>query len=167
MRTFLPILMGFVLAVIVVTLGLKPWERRVAQPIAFNHRAHVEEVGLPCEGCHEFVEKRQAASIPNRELCLDCHEEKITESPEADKIRQYERKGKAIPWVRITYLPDHVFFSHRRHVAFGKVECITCHGEMGMRERPPGRPLVRLAMETCMSCHQQRQVKNDCLTCHR
>ena len=167
MKKFFPILIGFVLAVVVVSLGLKPWERRVYQPIAYNHRVHVENVGLSCTGCHEFAEQREAAGIPNQEFCMNCHEEKISDNPETDKIRQYAKKGEAIPWRRITYIPKHVYFSHRRHVAFGKIDCTTCHGKMGERESPPTRPLIPIRMETCISCHQQRGVNTDCLTCHR
>jgi hypothetical protein len=167
MKKFVPFLVGFVVAVVPVTLALAPWERLVRQPIAFNHRVHVEEVGLSCTGCHEFAEEREMASVPNQDTCLNCHDVETAESPEVGKIRQYVQTNKPIPWKRIHLLPTHVFFSHRRHVTLGKVECTTCHGEMGKRQRPPKKPMVRLAMEDCMACHQQQQVNNDCLTCHR
>lgn len=166
-RKFAPFLIGFVVAVLLVTLGLRPWERRVQQPIAFNHRIHVEDVGLPCTGCHEFAEERAAASVPNKTLCLNCHAEAISQNPEEDKIRQYAQRNEEIPWVRVHQTRPDVFFSHRRHVALGKIACTTCHGEMGKRERPPQKPPIRLAMEDCIACHQQRRVSTDCLTCHR
>jgi hypothetical protein len=30
-------------------------------------------------------------------------------------------------WKKLTSVPQHVFFSHRRHTKFGRLECSVCH----------------------------------------
>jgi len=44
-----------------------------AQPIAFPHTRHVEDLGLDCTFCHRNVEKGAAATIPSVGLCMTCH----------------------------------------------------------------------------------------------
>jgi hypothetical protein len=137
----------------------------VVQPIQFNHKAHTEK-GLSCSFCHQFVDRAAFAGIPRGEFCMTCHQGAITESPEEEKIREYAAKGMEIPWQRIYEAPGHVFFSHRRHVALGGIECAECHGPVGESTAPLKRPAVTIAMDTCMDCHAQRQVSNDCNACH-
>ena len=91
----------------------------------------------------------------------------ITESPEEEKIRQYAAKGMEIPWQRVYRVPSHVYFSHRRHVTLGGLDCAACHGDVKGSSVPVTRPAVVLDMKACMDCHQKRQASNDCDGCHR
>ena len=42
------------------------------QPIPFNHRFHVREIGMQCAYCHGGVESSAIAPIPPVELCMGC-----------------------------------------------------------------------------------------------
>lgn len=139
----------------------------VRQPIAFNHQLHVEEVGADCTDCHRYATTGVRATIPNIEVCVDCHEEAQTESPEEARVVEHVQAGRPIPWLQVNWVPDHVYFSHRRHTAIAGLECETCHGPMRDRRLPVGRPAVRLTMDYCMRCHQTEGASNDCLNCHR
>ena len=58
-----------------------------------------------------------------------------------------------IEWVLIHKLPDHAYFNHAQHVKVGKVECTTCHGEVGeMEEVYQHSPLT---MGWCINCHRK------------
>lgn len=138
----------------------------VTQPIQFNHKAHVEK-GLPCDGCHQSVEKAASAGIPKTETCMMCHQGAITDSPEEEKVRQYGDKGLQIPWQRVYEVQGHVYFSHRRHVALGGVECVQCHGPVGESTAPVTVAAVPVRMDRCVGCHTQKGVTIDCNACHR
>ena len=136
------------------------------QPIAFNHRLH-KEAGVECINCHPYFETRRFAGKPTLEVCLECHEEPMTESPEEAKIREYASEDKEIPWVRLYQMPTHVFFTHRGHVAGAGIQCETCHGKIGETVKPPSKPLKTLSMNDCMECHRKNKANNDCLACHK
>ncbi len=136
------------------------------QPIQFSHKAHVEK-GLACDTCHQSVETASFAGMPATETCMMCHQVAITDSPEEEKVRQYGEKGFRIPWQRVYEVPGHVYFSHRRHVGLGRVECIKCHGSVGESAAPLTVAAVPIRMERCMTCHAQEGAANDCNACHR
>jgi hypothetical protein len=138
----------------------------VIQPIAFNHQKHLA-VGLTCDSCHQYYEQHAVAGLPRTELCMGCHAAPLTESPEEEKVRSYGERGHEIPWIKIHVLPDHSFFSHRRHVALGKLDCVVCHGDMARRTTPVTAPAVKLTMDWCVGCHTRRHVTSDCNACHR
>jgi hypothetical protein len=48
----------------------------------------------------------------------------------------------------------------------GKLQCQTCHGEIGESQIPPAEPFVQMTMSWCMNCHTKKKVTNDCLACH-
>jgi len=141
--------------------------RPLRQPIQFNHAKHTQGLELACTMCHEGVEDRLRAALPGVEVCLGCHEEAVTDSPEEAKIRDYAAHGEEIPWRRLYRVPSHVFFSHRRHVSVAHLGCEACHGAMATVERPPPRPLKRIAMQACLACHRSRGASTDCISCHR
>lgn len=137
-----------------------------SQPIRYNHAVHIAN-GLTCVDCHTGAREQVKATLPTLETCLMCHAEAVTDSPEEEKIRQLAAAGQGISWRRINRVPPHVYFSHRRHVALGGLECAECHGPMETLTAPPQRPFRPLSMEACLDCHQQRKVDSDCDRCHR
>jgi hypothetical protein len=135
------------------------------QPIAFNHKLH-KEAGVECIDCHRFFQTQRYAGKPSLQVCLECHEEPMTESPEEAKIQEYAKENKEIPWKKLSRTPDHVFFTHQRHVVGAALECETCHGKIGETVKPPSKPLKTLSMDDCMDCHWESGADNDCLACH-
>ena len=138
----------------------------VTQPIQFSHKAHVEK-GLPCDGCHQSVERASTAGIPQTDTCMMCHQGAITDSPEEEKVRQYAEKGVQVPWQRVYRVPAHVYFSHRRHVSLGNIKCVQCHGDVADSVVPVTVAAVPVQMDRCLGCHVQKGVTTDCDACHR
>ncbi len=137
------------------------------QPVAFSHRLHVEEAGTLCADCHLYAETGMRATIPNVDICAYCHSEPLTESPDEARVVEYIVSGEPIPWQKVNVMPDHVFFSHRRHTAIAELECQTCHGSVAQMDEALSRPLIRITMDRCMSCHEEGEASNDCILCHR
>lgn len=138
----------------------------VRQPVAYSHALHLTEAGMDCVECHIGVETQLKATLPSIKRCKSCHTKSKTGSPDEALVVEAVISGTEIPWNRIYELPDHVFFSHRRHVKSGKVSCTVCHGEMEKLTEPATGPLKPFTMDTCMSCHDNKSISNDCLTCH-
>lgn len=134
----------------------------LAQPAPFNHARHT---ALACAVCHSGVDSRARATLPPLELCRRCHATAPAGFPEAAFTEA--KGGGRFEWKRVTRLPEHVFFSHRRHVASGRLECASCHGDIGQQQRPPVRPPLRLDMDACLSCHRREGISEDCAACHR
>ncbi|MCK5552018.1 MAG: hypothetical protein KAJ09_02650, partial [Deltaproteobacteria bacterium] len=84
------------LVVIVVFFFTTVMGRGAKHPIQFNHKSHKEQ-GLECITCHQYAQKHTFAGSPKLEVCLECHEEPITESPEEAKIRKYAEENEEIP----------------------------------------------------------------------
>src|SRR4030066_1204073 len=117
-----------VLAMVWVVFGAR---QTIIQPISYNHKLHVEKAELKCVDCHLYVETMAAATIPNIEVCSDCHSgEPLSDSPEELKLLKYIEAGEKIPWQKIYTVPAHGYFSHRRHVTIGEIECSKCHGKV-------------------------------------
>jgi c(7)-type cytochrome triheme protein len=154
-------------ALLALTLSSCTGSKNHPQPIAFNHEKHVEEVGLSCLDCHTQARTHQKASIPNIETCRNCHEEAMTDSKEEEKLVAYIRNNQPIPWAQVHQVPDHAYFSHRRHVALGEIACQDCHGDVSRMTAPFTKPYTKMDMKFCTRCHDQKQVTNDCSTCHR
>ena len=158
----LGIVIGCLLLFVLIGLGAGS---KADQPLLFNHKKHKDQ-GTACDACHRYFKTENFSGIPAIAVCMECHKDPVTDSPEEEKIRTFYKKKEEIPWKRLYQQPDHVFFSHRRHVVLGKLECNTCHGEIGQSEKPPSGPWVRMTMKWCMDCHAKSKASNDCLTCH-
>jgi hypothetical protein len=137
-----------------------------AQPIAFNHAKHLE-INMACTDCHQGAQSQAQATLPNLATCMTCHIAPLTQSAEEEKIRLLSAAGKELTWTQITRVPAHVYFSHRRHVELGRVDCATCHGPMEKATAPPRRAYRLLNMDACIECHRQRGAGTDCNDCHR
>jgi hypothetical protein len=133
----------------------------VRQPIAFPHAKH-QAVG--CAVCHRGAASSARAGIPDVALCSKCH---ATAPAGTSGVWEAASTRRTIGWVQVTHVPDHVMFSHRRHVTLARLDCASCHGEMRDRRTPLGSAPVRLTMNTCLSCHRHEGAAEDCAACHR
>lgn len=162
-RWFLMFLSVVSIAVALVLLT----SARAIQPIRFNHQKHISTVGLTCADCHKYADSQSFAGLPELDVCLGCHQEPQTKSAEEEKLRTLQARGEGLNWNQVYTLPNHVYFSHRRHVAAGQVDCAACHGRMADLRTPLARQIVPISMDRCIKCHQKMKVSTDCLTCHR
>ncbi len=136
------------------------------QPIAYSHELHAGKYEIPCQYCHTGVMKSKSANIPSANICMNCHQQIKTESPEIQKIyaaidfnpetQTYGNNKKPIQWVRVHNLPDLVYFNHAQHVKVGGLECQTCHGPI--QEMPVVYQYSKLTMGWCINCHRETQV---------
>jgi hypothetical protein len=138
----------------------------VLQPIDFSHAVHAER-GLDCKDCHQHFQSATFSGLPGIDVCMDCHEDSLSDSPEEEKLRAYGERHEDVPWQRLHVLPDHVYHSHRRHVVAAELSCDTCHGDTGTSSTPPTRPLVDQTMDWCIDCHARSKVTTECIHCHR
>lgn len=148
------------------------------QPIAFSHRIHAGANRIGCLVCHSYAERGPVAGIPSMARCQGCH--KFVKEDKEDPAITAEIKvllerledEKPIEWIRVHRLPDHVFFTHQRHVRSG-VDCRECHGEVERMEA--AHQVAPLTMGWCLDCHRRKQVERplerarltECLTCHK
>jgi len=164
-----------------VTLA-PPWWLPPApiQPMAFSHRVHAGEQRIGCTACHPYAERSPVAGLPPMALCQGCHRfvKEDRERPQLARALKpllawlKKRPPEPIPWVRVHRLPDHVVFTHQRHLA-GGVKCQACHGEVEKMDRL--RQAVTLEMGWCLDCHRRKQAEppagrahlTECLTCHK
>lgn len=133
------------------------------QPIKFSHRIHAGQNKIDCKYCHTGAMDSQTAGIPSTNVCMNCHNvvKKGTNTGEEEiaKIYKAEQEGKAIEWIKVHNLPDHVFFSHAQHVNAGKLECQECHGKV--EEMGRVQQVEDLSMGWCLNCHRTKFVNMD------
>jgi hypothetical protein len=134
------------------------------QPIYFSHRVHAGVKGINCRFCHAFVERSEKPGIPAVGKCLFCHQYIITQHPQIKKLQKHFDTRDPVPWKRVMYVPDHVRFSHERHIR-KDIDCTECHGEVKKMDR-----LMTNVFEMgfCIECHRERNAQMDCwLACHK
>jgi hypothetical protein len=135
-----------------------------SQPVPFSHRVHVGVNGAGCLMCHVYAEHSPVAGIPSMARCFGCHKFIGRDKPSVQLVIQTYNDGRVLEWNRIYRLPDHVFFTHERHVA-AKLRCQQCHGPVETLDEI--RLMKPLTMGWCVDCHRERKAPSDCLTCHK
>lgn len=141
----------------------------VAQPLPFPHAEHVA-LNVRCVSCHAGALDGPEARIPSTDICALCHRTDRDFPATPPELAVFIASGREIPWQQVHKLPRHVYFSHRRHVALGEIECSTCHGNLESAVEPVSRarfPGGFDGMMRCVDCHRQQGVSTDCLSCHR
>jgi hypothetical protein len=123
----------------------------IMQPIKFDHRHHVRDDGIDCIYCHSGANRAAYAGIPAVSVCMGCHSQIWTSSPELTRLREAYFTDKPIEWARVNDLPRHVFFNHSIHVAKG-VGCVTCHGRVDLMGQVYQEET--LLMQWCLDCHR-------------
>ena len=133
------------------------------QPIAFSHKVHAGENKIDCEYCHSGAMDSKRSGIPSANVCLNCHnvikKGANTGTAEIAKIFKAIETGKAIEWVKVHNLPDHVYYNHSQHVNAGKLECEECHGDVENMGRL--QQVNDLSMGWCLDCHRENFVDID------
>ncbi len=133
------------------------------QPIAFSHRVHSGENKIDCKYCHSGVMDSKRSGIPSANLCLNCHNviKKGTNTGIAEiaKIHKAVKEGKAIEWVKVHNLPDHVYYNHAQHVNIAKLDCTECHGDVENMGRI--QQVNDLSMGWCLDCHRKNFIDMD------
>lgn len=120
-----------------------------------------------CVGCHRNAWSGSSATIPSINVCQSCHSgEPRTKSPGERVLAEHLAKGQDIAWIQIQTMPPSVYFSHSAHVRRTGMTCTDCHEDMTRRSSPPTRYRV-FSMNTCMTCHDAKGAKQDCLACHK
>ena len=131
------------------------------QPIEFSHKIHAGQNKIDCQYCHTSVEDSRHAGIPSVQLCMNCHtlvkSGTTTGTEEIAKISAALQSGKAIEWIKVHNVPDHVYFSHAQHVKVGKVDCNQCHGPVETMDRI--MQVEDLSMGWCINCHRNTEVQ--------
>ena len=160
------------------------------QPIAFSHKLHVNNNGIPCQYCHLYARRSFSSGVPPVSTCVGCHGSKEIklikpESVEVDKMRDYWHRGEPIPWVKIHDIPDFVRFPHKAHINADSSRFIDDAGAGCDMEKAPRTLECKLAQfriggdERCLACHgnvQQMEVITQvdenfgkmgwCMECH-
>ena len=151
------------------------------QPIYYSHKVHAGTNQINCLYCHGGAQEGKQASIPSVNVCMNCHMaikeykgdvitredgKEVNGTAEIQKLykyagwnpdaKKYDKPGKAIEWVRIHNLPDHVYFNHSQHVVVGQQQCQTCHGPI--QEMPEVYQFSTLSMSWCINCHRETKV---------
>ena len=121
------------------------------QPVEFSHKHHVGDDGIDCRYCHSSVDKSNNAGMPGTHVCMSCHSQLWSDSPELEVVRESYRTGKPIQWARVHDLPDFAYFNHSIHVKKG-VSCVSCHGRVD--EMPLMWKENTLSMQWCIDCHR-------------
>ncbi|MFQ5913855.1 MAG: cytochrome c3 family protein [Nitrospinota bacterium] len=134
------------------------------QPITFSHKAHAGQNQIPCLYCHVNARRSSVAGIPSVERCMGCHKITAAGKPEVQKLKGYWDRKEPIPWSKVTWMPDFVFFQHWPHVR-AEIECRTCHGPVETMDRM--QQVKALTMKFCVRCHRQKKASIDCAICHR
>ncbi|HEX8350596.1 MAG TPA: c-type cytochrome [Hymenobacter sp.] len=134
-----------------LTQGYQP-----TQPIAFSHKLHSGEHQINCAYCHTSVYKAKSANIPSANICMNCHSQIKTESPEIKKIYRAIERKQPIQWVRVHNLPDLAYFNHSQHTQVGGLQCQTCHGPIQNMEVV--YQYSALTMGWCINCHREMPI---------
>ncbi|KUG07122.1 cytochrome c3 family protein [Solirubrum puertoriconensis] len=124
-----------------------------SQPIAFSHKLHAGEHQINCAYCHTSVYKSKSANIPSANICMNCHSQIKTTSPEIKKIYRAIQRNQPIQWVRVHNLPDLAYFNHSQHTQVGGIECQTCHGPI--QNMDVVYQYSALTMGWCINCHRE------------
>lgn len=131
-------------------VGYKP-----TQPIAFSHKLHAGDLAMSCTHCHTNVESSPHANVPDTQTCLSCHGASWgnikSGAASLEPLREAERTGSPLDWVRVHKVPDYAYFNHAVHVARG-VSCVDCHGQVNEMEIVSHKE--PLSMAWCLDCHR-------------
>ena len=132
-----------------------------AQPIAFNHKLHIQTAKMSCNNCHEPRGDGSTLALPQPPKCMSCHASVAIDRPEIKRLVEAAKNEDPILWVRVYRVPSFVTFSHKTHAGNA---CEGCHGPVA--ERTAIAQEKDTNMGSCIACHQAKGAPATCDTCH-
>jgi Cytochrome c7 and related cytochrome c/Cytochrome c3 len=135
-----------------------------AQPIPYSHKTHLA-AGLECKECHTNPEPGRLMTFPATSKCMQCHVTIAKNKPSIQKLAEFSKSQKSIPWVRVYTVLQGVAWTHRTHLQAG-VKCETCHGQVAEMDAMSEATSV-ITMYSCLNCHELNHAKTACDTCHK
>jgi hypothetical protein len=133
------------------------------QPIPYNHKKHLA-LGLKCQQCHPNPDPGDRMTFPAESKCMACHAIVAKGQPSIQKLAEYAKSGRTIPWVRIYVVPGWVYWSHRAHLE-AEMTCEMCHGQVAEMEVMTKVSNVT-TMAGCIECHRKNEASTGCKYCH-
>ena len=124
---------------------------RPEQPVPFSHQLHAGELELDCRYCHAQVERSAVASVPPTQVCMNCHQLVVRDSPKLAVLRDSVANNQPVEWVRVHKVPEYAYFDHSLHLRAG-VGCSSCHGDI--RSMEVVTQMEPLSMGWCLDCHR-------------
>jgi hypothetical protein len=130
-----------------------------AKTLKFSHAFHVGESGMACADCHGAAKSTSLSSglRATHDNCTTCHQEQVD-----GQCGYCHIDPQNIPPVE-TVRPE-IIFSHQQHAGLETAQCGTCHA--GVEKADAKAVLHGPSMETCNTCHNDRNVGNTCEMCH-
>lgn len=132
-----------------------------AQPVAFNHKLHIQTAKMGCNDCHEPRADGASLALPQPPRCMKCHASIATDNTDIKRVAEAAKNEDPILWVRIYRVPSFVTFSHKTHSGN---TCEECHGPVA--ERTAIAQEKDTNMGSCIACHQAKKAPATCDTCH-
>jgi hypothetical protein len=123
--------------------------------VPFDHKKHIEEVGVACLDCHKEASSATTSAtmlLPRIEDCYECHDQ--------SEVNWTVPADGSSPWPTPA---RELIFDHAKHMSAG-LECATCHAGVEKATKAPSDGLPSMAL--CTDCHKEREVKDDCNVCH-
>ena len=159
------IFFAVVVAALVTAVAYRPLERTEwpenndSKHLKFSHKLHIEGASVACENCHPAANSTRPSDAlrPTHDNCTSCHEEQL--GGECGFCHVDPENIQAAPVVE-----RELVFSHKAHLAMKNVECTTCHKGLDGVEFASAANMP--SMETCATCHNERQATNQCEACH-
>jgi len=95
---------------------------------------------------------------------MGCHKFAGKDKPSIQALRAAFTDEKPLAFARVFREPDHVYFSHERHLARA-VQCAECHGAVAQMANDVR--VKDMHMGFCVECHNLLHASVDCVTCHK
>lgn len=135
-----------------------------AQPIPYSHKTHLA-LGLECKDCHANPEPGGLMSFPATSKCMQCHVTIAKNKPSVQKLAEFSKSQKPIPWVRVYTVLQGIAWTHRTHLE-ASMKCEACHGPVAQMDAMSEVTSVT-TMYSCLNCHEMNHAKTACDTCHK
>jgi len=129
---------------------------------AFSHATHVVGEKMKCVSCHERFARSDDPGMPAPDTCAACHDESDAEAPPERRVASMF-DGETFRAAHAARLDDEQSFSHKLH-AKDPNSCGSCHTDIETNEAIDES--IGVTMARCTECHAEREVANECTTCH-